>query len=619
MTAHDLFASGADVVVVGYEQLQAAGRDLQTISKKLQKYANDTTNNVKMPNKAHAPFHSRLWVKIGEPFKRVILDEGQVVNKRGGERHQAIKRLPACAIITLTGTPAHNKWHNFSGLIDFLGGHPFITHQLFMEAFSSFAEEFSVDRPCHDRLPLLHRFLQRYVICRPRDILKLPSCNSDEGSFKVDDESAGCISELMSQYFDAINDSFADKIHRFIYDTSAGAESLGLLIKAQAHSAHPILVAYSESTDTKEKDDASDPKDASSDTPLENYVTDINSLLSDNGFAVESESKKSRYDWLKYLKSLSLEDLMNSERVKLFFTQYDHMRKKHPKAKPVVFSIFLRFLDILARIFELKYRIKAFRYDGTVPQGMRSVVETEYAEATAGVPLLLTATCGGYGLNIVSANYVFQCEPWWTSSLERQALSRCHRQGQRQIVYHKLFHAKNSEVDKFIMQTRDAKDEVNELVLQPLIRGLGEGPANLDFRVSPCHYKYQPRLQDQMERESGSTFPEFVSMIQRELEEDDAKDVTDAWAAPGAHIITEGSESNMLLDSSTSHLHPAGSSHDVEDFHDTEEQGGPSEAAIGHKDDEVGEDTPGHQDHDDMMDLDHDEHMEKDLEIRDLT
>lgn len=87
MTAHDLFASGADVIVVGYEQLQSAGRDLQAISKKLQKYANDTTNTVKMPNKAHAPFHSRMWDKIGEPFKRVILDEGQVVNKRGGERH----------------------------------------------------------------------------------------------------------------------------------------------------------------------------------------------------------------------------------------------------------------------------------------------------------------------------------------------------------------------------------------------------------------------------------------------------------------------------------------------------------------------------------------------------
>lgn len=170
-----------------------------------------------------------------------------------------------------------------------------------MEAFSAFADEFTVDRPCHDRLLLLQRFLQRYIICRPRDILKLPSCRSEEVSFRVDNESTGEITELINKYFDAINDSFADKIQRFIYDTSAGAESLGLLIKAQVHSAHPVLVAYSESANTKEKGNTSDPTDASSDTPPENYVTDIKSLLSDNGFAVESVSKKSRDDWLKYL------------------------------------------------------------------------------------------------------------------------------------------------------------------------------------------------------------------------------------------------------------------------------------------------------------------------------
>lgn len=299
---------------------------------------------------------------------------------------------------------------------------------------------------------------------------------------------------------------------------------------------------------------------------------------------------------------------MKSERVKLFFTQYNHMRKKHPKAKPVVFSIFLRFLDILARIFELRYRIKAFRYDGTVPQGMRSVVETEYAEASAGVPLLLTATCGGYGLNIVSANYVFQCEPWWTSSLELQALSRCHRQGQEQIVYHKLLHAENSEVDRFIMQTRDVKDEVNELVLQPLIRGLDEGPADIDYRVALSKYDYILKVQDYVGHDSGIIFPEFSSTLQRELDEAEAKGVNDIWAVPGTHTNTEGSESNMPLDSSTSQRHLRGSSNGVEEFHGGDDQGGPPEASNGREGDEVGKESTSHHNHDDMMDLDHDEH-----------
>jgi SNF2 family DNA or RNA helicase len=71
---------------------------------------------------------------------RVVLDEAQRVNKRGRKRHEAIKRLSAEAFIILSGTLLHNKSHDFSGYVNFLRGHPFGTHQKFMNTFSLFRQ-----------------------------------------------------------------------------------------------------------------------------------------------------------------------------------------------------------------------------------------------------------------------------------------------------------------------------------------------------------------------------------------------------------------------------------------------------------------------------------------------
>lgn len=138
MTAHELLALGVDVVVVSYDQVESLERGRRLLPEKLDMFLNDRTGHVKKPTRPTAVLHSSFWRELNLPFKRLVLDEVQVINKRGGVRHKAIKSLHYKGVIQLSGTLAHNKWHNFSGYVDLLSGHPFPTHRDFMKTLSTY-------------------------------------------------------------------------------------------------------------------------------------------------------------------------------------------------------------------------------------------------------------------------------------------------------------------------------------------------------------------------------------------------------------------------------------------------------------------------------------------------
>lgn len=166
MTAFELLALGVDVVICSYDQVEASGRAQPALLDALALYRNDRTGLVKKPTRPNSVLHSSFWKMLKLPIKRLILDEAQTVNKRDRVRHKAIKDLYYEAIAILTRTPAHNKWHDFSGLVDFLEGHPFTTHGLFMKTFSSKDYDNKIDRPDLPRVHLLQRFIQAFTIER---------------------------------------------------------------------------------------------------------------------------------------------------------------------------------------------------------------------------------------------------------------------------------------------------------------------------------------------------------------------------------------------------------------------------------------------------------------------
>ena len=105
-------------------------------------------------------------------------------------------------------------------------------------------------------------------------------------------------------------------------------------------------------------------------------------------------------------------------------------------SKCLIFAQFTRSLDAVEE-FLFKPHLAALCYvrlDGTVPQGKRkSVVDSFNNDRNVRV-MLLTTRIGGLGLNLTAANTVIFLESDYNPFADLQAMDRCRRIGQTQVV-----------------------------------------------------------------------------------------------------------------------------------------------------------------------------------------
>lgn len=114
--------------------------------------------------------------------------------------------------------------------------------------------------------------------------------------------------------------------------------------------------------------------------------------------------------------------------------------------------------------------VTCLRFDGTLNDTQKQAVREEFTNGTSSAPLLVTAGCGGTGINLQSGSVIIQMEVWWNMNHERQAYARCLRQGQDKMVkVYKLF-AENSNIDIMISKCQVRKDKLNSQVMKPLVR-----------------------------------------------------------------------------------------------------------------------------------------------------
>ena len=118
------------------------------------------------------------------------------------------------------------------------------------------------------------------------------------------------------------------------------------------------------------------------------------------------------------------------------------------------------FLDILAEalhkrslIDEDEWRDNPFavlRYDGTIPKAKRAATlhEFNYVNRSGTSVLLLTAGCGGTGLNITGGCHMIICERFWSPGLREQVIGRCYRLRQTRTVHIWDMVAPESPVDQ---------------------------------------------------------------------------------------------------------------------------------------------------------------------------
>jgi SNF2 family DNA or RNA helicase len=372
-----LLASGVDVIVCSYQFAESNGRELSALQAKVEEYCNDPNGKTPQPSRPTSALHSPFWETTEHMWKLVVLDEAQLVNKREKIRHKAIKKgIPAKAYIIMSGTLAHNKWHNMSGYVDFLQGHPFTTHTKFLHTFSSFSTTGNIQAPHISRIRLLQRFLQAFLIAVPASVLNLQNVVRNRVEFPLTPADKQKVDALTLEYRIASQAGATDTVEF----GNAGQEqdtgnALSFAVMAQLAASHPLILRAT----------------------MENRIKARGTIDRESGevqISVQEDlGGAQRDEWLKKVKE-STNLIEESGRVTWFIKLFKWLRGKYPDEKIVVFSTYLKFLDILAEALRRAYNIVAVRYDGSVLPSKRTNVERVFQLCSPEIPLLITAGAG---------------------------------------------------------------------------------------------------------------------------------------------------------------------------------------------------------------------------------
>jgi superfamily II DNA or RNA helicase len=99
----------------------------------------------------------------------------------------------------------------------------------------------------------------------------------------------------------------------------------------------------------------------------------------------------------------------------------------------LVFSAFSSMLRLMRGVFDERETAYGF-LDGTVKDRDRRSTVERFMHKDGPPIFLCSLKAGGVGLTLTAANYVVLYDPWWNPAVERQAIDRTHRIGQRNPV-----------------------------------------------------------------------------------------------------------------------------------------------------------------------------------------
>ncbi|CCC66970.1 hypothetical protein NCAS_0A04120 [Naumovozyma castellii] len=132
----------------------------------------------------------------------------------------------------------------------------------------------------------------------------------------------------------------------------------------------------------------------------------------------------------------------------------------------VIFSQFSSYLDILED--ELKEAFptdvaKIYKFDGRLSLKERSTVLQDFQikDLSRQKILLLSLKAGGVGLNLTCASHAYMMDPWWSPSMEDQAIDRIHRIGQTNNVKVVRFIIENS-IEEKMLRIQERKRTIGE-------------------------------------------------------------------------------------------------------------------------------------------------------------
>ena len=129
--------------------------------------------------------------------------------------------------------------------------------------------------------------------------------------------------------------------------------------------------------------------------------------------------------------------------------------------KVLVFSQFTSQLDIIENDLK-KQNTKYLRLDGSTNN--RQELVNKFQNDPEVSVFLISLKAGGVGLNLTAATSVFLYDPWWNPMVEKQAIDRAHRIGQKKTVNIYKFITKNS-IEEKILKIQERKGNLFDNVI----------------------------------------------------------------------------------------------------------------------------------------------------------
>ncbi|QGI58672.1 hypothetical protein CEK26_000796 [Fusarium fujikuroi] len=141
--------------------------------------------------------------------------------------------------------------------------------------------------------------------------------------------------------------------------------------------------------------------------------------------------------WKEHLQAMTTEELL-SPKARRVMDLVQNLRQSHPQEKIVIASASVKFLDMLHEYLTRKLPdIQTASYNGNIKSAEeRMRITTEFNLNGAGPTiLLLSASCGGTGLNLHGGSHLIITEHFWAPGLRDQVIGRIYRMQQTRSVH----------------------------------------------------------------------------------------------------------------------------------------------------------------------------------------
>ena len=145
---------------------------------------------------------------------------------------------------------------------------------------------------------------------------------------------------------------------------------------------------------------------------------------------------------LDYLKEI-IEDTFNNNEKILVFSQYVESLK----------------------FIQNNLNVKSILFDGSLNKNQKDSAVDEFQNSTESVVFLASIQAGGVGLNLQSASRVVIFDRWWNPAVEKQAIARAHRMGNKNKV-HDIKFVSAGTIEERILDLLHYKEELFDEVIE---------------------------------------------------------------------------------------------------------------------------------------------------------